>query len=125
VAGAARRAKKLAGRKRHILVDTQGWLLAAMVHSTALPDRPGGRLVLAAAGEGFPRLQRIWADQGYTGKLQRWATERYGLTVVVVYPPTRQLKRYAPELLEEVGSAGGFQVLPRRWVVEITQTQCP
>lgn len=113
-------AKKLAGRKRHILVDTQGWLLAVVVHSAALPDRQGGRLVLEAAGEHYPRLQHIWADQGYTGELQRWATQRYGITVEVVYPPARQLKRYAPELLEEGESAGGFQVLPRRWVVERT-----
>lgn len=113
-------AKKLAGRKRHILVDTQGWLLAVVVHSAALPDRQGGRLVLAAAGEHFPRLQRIWADQGYTGERQRWAAERYGLTVEVVYPPSRQLKRYAPEMLPETGNPGGFQVLPKRWIVERT-----
>jgi len=113
-------AKKMAGRKRHILVDTQGWLLSVVVHSAALPDRQGGRLVLTAVGEHFPRLQRIWADQGYTGELQRWTAERYGIVLEVVYPPTRQLKRYAPELLEEAGSRGGFQVLPRRWIVERT-----
>jgi putative transposase len=107
-------AKKLAGRKRHILVDTQGWLLAVAVHAADLPDRQGGQLVLAAAGEHFPCLQRVWADQGYMGTLQRWAAEHYGITVEVVYPPFRQLKRYAPEVRPEAGYEGGFQVLPRR-----------
>jgi hypothetical protein len=58
---------------------------------------------LAAAGDHFPRLRRVWADQGYTGTLQRWAAEHYGITVEVVYPPFRQLKRYAPEVLPEAG----------------------
>lgn len=76
--------------------------------------------MLAAAGEGFPRLQRIWADQGYTGELQRWATEHSGLTVEVVYSPWRQLKRYAPDVLAQMENASGFQVLPKRWIVERT-----
>lgn len=61
--------KKLAGRKRHILVDTQGFLLAVVVHAANLPDRQGGKLIFQALQGAFPRLQRIWADQGYTGAL--------------------------------------------------------
>ena len=113
-------AKKLAGRKRHILVDTQGWLLSTVVHSAALSDRVGGRLVLATAREHFPRLQHIWADQGYTGEVHRWAAEYHGLTVEVVYPPLRQLKRSAPDVLAEMENASGFQVLPKRWMGERT-----
>jgi putative transposase len=94
-------AKQLAGRKRHILVDTQGYLLAVVVHPANTPDREGGKLVLAAAEDAFPRLQRIWADQGYTGTLVRWAEQAYVLTVQVVSPQDRQLKRYAPELLAD------------------------
>lgn len=112
--------KQGAGRQRHILVDTEGFLLGVVLHSANLPDRPGGRLVLDAVGGTFPRLQRIWADQGYTGSLQRWAALRYGLTVDVVYPHWRQLQRYAPDLLADLGYAPGFHVLPRRWVVERT-----
>lgn len=81
--------KQVAGRtgtERHILVDTEGFLLSVVVHPANLPDRKGGQLVLDAVGETFPRLQHIWADQGYTGSLQRWAALRYGLTVDVVYP---------------------------------------
>src|SRR5215469_13694164 len=71
-------------------------------------------------GSAFPRLQHIWADQGYTGTLVRWAEQEHGWRVQVVYPQLRQLKRYAPELLEEEGYEPGFRVIPRRWVVERT-----
>ena len=71
-------------------------------------------------GENYPRLRQIWADQGYTGTLVRWAAEEYGLTVQVVYPEDRQLKRYAPDVLPDLGYAPGFRVIPRRWVVERT-----
>jgi putative transposase len=112
--------KKLVGRKRHILVDTEGFLLSVVVHAASLPDRKGGQRVLEAAGDAFPRLQHIWADQGYTGTLVRWAEQEHGWRVQVVYPPLRQLKRYAPEVLAELGYASGFRVIPNRWVVERT-----
>jgi putative transposase len=76
--------KQVAGRKCPILVDTEGLLLSVIVHPANLPERAGGRLVLDAVGQTLPRLQRLWADQGYTGSLQRWAALRYGLTVDVV-----------------------------------------
>jgi putative transposase len=113
-------AKKLLGRKRHILVDTQGFLLAVLVHPANTPDRERRKFVLAAAEDAFPHVQRIWADQGYTGTLVRWAAEEYGLTVQVVYPEDRQLKRYAPELVADLGYEPGFRVLPKRWIVERT-----
>lgn len=112
--------KKLVGRKRHLLVDTEGLLLSVVVHAASLPDRTGGQQVLEAAGRSFPRLQHIWADQGYTGTLMRWAAQEHGWTVQVVYPQFRQMKRYAPELLSDVGYEPGFRVIPRRWVVERT-----
>jgi putative transposase len=112
--------KKVAGRKRHILVDTEGFLLSVVVHAANIPDRKGGQQVLEAASNTYPRLQHIWADQGYTGTLVRWAAQTYGWTVQVVYPQLRQMKRYAPELLDDAGYEPGFQVIPRRWVVERT-----
>jgi putative transposase len=113
--------KKLVGRKRPILVDTQGFLLAVVVHAANIPDRKGGQQVLEAAGDGsFPRLQHIWADQGYTGTLVRWAEQEHGWTVQGVYPQDRQLKRYAPDLLADMGYEPGFQVIPKRWIVERT-----
>jgi putative transposase len=50
----------------------------------------------------------------------RWAAQEYGWTVQVVYPADRQLKRYAPDVLADLGEAPGFHVIPRRWVVERT-----
>jgi putative transposase len=111
---------KLVGRKRHILVDTEGFLLSVVVHAASIPDRQGGQRVLEAAGESFPRLQHIWADQGYTGTLVRWAAPEHGWTVQVVYPANRQFKRYAPDVLADLGYEPGFHVIPRRWVVERT-----
>jgi putative transposase len=59
-------AKRLAGRKRHLLVDTSGLVLAARVHSADLPDRDGGRPLLEE-GEGLSRVELLWADGAYTG----------------------------------------------------------
>jgi putative transposase len=104
----------------NLLVDTDGLLLSVVVHAASLPDRQGGQQVLEAAGRSFPRLQHIWADQGYTGTLVRWAAQEHGWTVQVVYPPFRQLKRYAPDALTDLGHEPGFHVIPKRWVVERT-----
>jgi putative transposase len=112
--------KKLAGRKRHILVDTQGFLLAVVVHAANLPDRQGGKLVLNALHGAYPRLQRIWADQGYTGALIPWTAQEHGMRLEVVYPTSRHLHRDAPDLVAELGYAPGFHVIPKRWIVERT-----
>ena len=114
--------KKVWGRKRHLLVDTLGLLLKVVVHPASLHDRLGAKLVLGALGSGYPRLQLIWADQGYAGALRQWTTEHTGITLQVVYPWWRQLKRYLPELLDALGYQPGFNVIPRRWVVERTRS---
>jgi putative transposase len=90
------------------------------VHPANIPDRSGGQRVLEAAGGAYPGLQHLWADQGYTGTLQRWAAQEYGWSVQVVYPTWRQLQRYAPALLPDLDYAKRFHVLPGRWVVERT-----
>jgi putative transposase len=112
--------KKLAGRKRHILVDPQGFLLAVVAHAANLPDRHGGKLVRNTLGTAFPRLQRIWADQGYTGGLIPWTAQEHRITLAVVYPAFRQLRRYAPDLTADLGGEPGFRVIPKRWIVERT-----
>jgi putative transposase len=104
--------KQLIGRKRHILVDTRGFFPRVVVHAASIPDRAGGQWVLQAAGKSFPRLQHIWADQGYTGTLVRWAAQEYGWTLQVVYPADRQVKRYAPDVLADWGYEPGFRVIP-------------
>jgi putative transposase len=107
-------AKRLAGRKRHILVDTGGLLLAAKVHGADLPDRDGGRRLLSE-GQGLPRIELLWADGAYTGGFREWLSRRLGWRLEVPHHLDRQLWRYG---LEE--KPGGFHVLPRRWVVERT-----
>jgi hypothetical protein len=71
-------AKRPAGRKRHILVDTGGLVLAARVlHGADLPDRDGGRRLLED-GEGLPGMGLLWADGAYTGGFREWLRRRLG-----------------------------------------------
>ena len=65
--------KKVSGRKRHIVVDTTGLLLAVVVHAANIQDRDGARVVLAKLLGRFPGLQLIWADAAYGGRLAAWA----------------------------------------------------
>jgi putative transposase len=108
-------AKRLAGRKRHLLVDTNGLVLGAHVHAANLHDRDGAQGLLADGLEELPRLAVVWADAAYTGRFREWVREERGWRVEVPHHPDRQLWRYG---LEE--KPRGFRVLPRRWVVERT-----
>jgi putative transposase len=112
-------AKRLSGRKRHILVDTGGLVLAARVHGADLPDRDGGATIagtIAGAGE---RVAEVRFGLGrrcvHTGWFREWLRRRLGWRLEVPYHPDRQLWRYGLE-----GKPRGLQVLPRRWVVERT-----
>lgn len=109
-------AKRLAGRKRHLLVDTGGLVLRARVHAASLHDRDGGQVLLTdELRDELPRLAVVWADAAYTGRFREWVLRERGWRVEVPRHPDRQLWRYG---LEE--KPRGFQVLPRRWVVERT-----
>jgi putative transposase len=110
-------AKKVGGRKRHILVDTLGLLLKARVHAADITDRDGARLLLNKVSDEFPRLQHVWADMGYRGKVVEWIKQQLGWSVEIVKQPRRWFR--VPEG-EEVPFVPAFVVLPRRWVVERT-----
>lgn len=70
-------AKKINGRKRHLLVDTGGLVMKAKVHPADLADREGVTMLLDRVGESFPGLRHLWADAGYRGAdLRRWITVR-------------------------------------------------
>lgn len=97
--------KKVNGRKRHILVDTIGLLLMVVVHVADIQDRDGAKLVFEKAKRLFSRLRLIWADGGYAGKLIDWVQETCGWVL---------------EIIKRDKKVKGFQVLPRRWVVERT-----
>ena len=110
----------MGGRTRHLRVDTLGLLLKVVVHPAPLPDRLRATLVLGAWGTAVPGLQLIWADQGDAGALRSWTKEHRGVTLEVVYPWWRQLKRYFPDFRDDLGYQPGFHVNPRRWGVERT-----
>jgi putative transposase len=126
-------AKKVEGRKRHLLVDTEGLVLEARVHSAKVPDRHGIWLLLDPARDRLGRLSHLWVHAGYQGKGKRWAEEALGLSVEVVRKPKKPLpeevaKLWAQEWAKEgeqvdwqrLMPSNGFWVLPRRWVVERT-----
>ncbi len=81
--------KKVRGRKRHLLVDTEGLVLKAKVHSAKVPDQDGLRLLLESARGGLSRLKHLWLDAGYEGSGRRWAEEVMGLSVEVVRKPPK------------------------------------
>src|SRR5215217_7436035 len=63
------------GRNRHLLVDTEGFVLKAKVHSAKVPEQDGLRLLLESARSGLSRLKHLWLDAGYEGRGRRWAEE--------------------------------------------------
>ena len=95
----------MTGRKRHIIVDTIGLLLAVVVHPADIQDRDGAKLVINKLAGRFPRLQLIWADAGYAGQLVDWVMSLSG---------------WALEIVRRPRDSHQFEVLPRRWVVERT-----
>src|SRR5258708_3356957 len=99
--------KKIKGKKRHILVDTQGLLIHAIVHAADIQDRDGGELVMATLFGLYPFLLRLYADGGYQGPLFRRAMAKIMAQVNV-------------EIVKRSDHANGFIVLPKRWVVERT-----
>src|SRR5688572_17602746 len=82
-------AKKVSGRKRHLLVETQGLVLLAKVHTADLQDRAAVPLLLDGAAEQFPRLEHVWVDQGYTGTGKAWIEQELGWSVEVVQHPPK------------------------------------
>jgi transposase len=97
--------KKINGRKRHIVVDTLGLLLAVVVTAASVQDRDGACPLLALLRERLSTLVMVWADGGYAGRLVTWAGSVLRLTVTIV---------------KRSDDGRGFVVLPRRWVVERT-----
>src|SRR5215213_4633169 len=81
-------AKQVEGRKRHLLVDTEGLEHQALgVHSAKVPDADGIRLLLEPVRGRFGRLSHLWVDAGYQGRGRRWTEEVFGVSVEVVRKP--------------------------------------
>jgi putative transposase len=126
-------AKKMSGRKRHLLVDTQGLVLEVKVHAADLQDRAAVPVLLDGVAPVFPHMEHVWVDQGYTGAGKRWITEHLGWSVTVVQHPPVVHHKWMPigdlndlstvrfEWTKVPRTERGFRgVLPRRWVVERT-----
>jgi putative transposase len=117
--------KKIQGRKRHLLVDTQGLLLCVKVLAADIRDRAGGQVLLTALVGSLPRLQVIWGDSGYAGEpFEGWVKEHLGVRFEIVKHPWTGLRGvWAPEgatIDWDKIMPKGFHVLKRRWVVERT-----
>jgi transposase len=98
--------KKLEGRKRHILTDTTGLVVAAMVHEAGIQDRDGAVPLLASIRRCLPWLRHVFADGAYAGAKLDDALAALG--------------RWTIEIVRRSDTAKGFELLPRRWVVERT-----
>jgi transposase len=99
--------KQVKGKKRHVLVDTLGPVLQALVTPANAQDRDGGQLLFTVLGERFPLLAKLFADGAYQGPQfqQALATVRPQLQIEII-TRSEQVK--------------GFVVLPKRWIVERT-----
>jgi transposase len=98
--------KKIKGRKRHIVTDTLGLMVGLIVHAADIQDRDGAPAVLKSIRHAFPWLRHVFADGGYAGPKLRDALTRIG--------------DWTLEIVKRSDAAKGFEVIPRRWVVERT-----
>ena len=96
--------KLVKGRKRHIVTDTLGLLIAVMVHAADIQDRDGAPRLLASIRKAFPWLRHIFADGAYAGPKVKGGLEKIG--------------DWTMEMIKRSDAAEGFELLPRRWVVE-------
>ena len=116
--------KKINGRKRHLLVDTLGLILKVIIHPANIQDREGAKRVLLAMQAEFPSIEHVWADEGYTGKLQDWMMQQFGWTLQIIKrtPRPRGVWVFPGETVDwaAIMPPKGFEHLPRRWVVERT-----
>lgn len=88
-----------------MIVDTLGLIVAVTVHAASVQDRDGAKLLLDQLGRRWRRLQLIWADGAYAGRLIDWTWRQYRRTLQIV---------------KRSDSAKGFEVLAKRWIVERT-----
>ena len=100
--------KKVLGRKRHILVDTLGLLMTVVIHAASISETAGARMVLSELEQQFWRLKLIWLDGGYLDSLFEWIKT------------LNRWRRIRIERVKRSDNQKGFQILPKRWIVERT-----
>ena len=99
-------AKQVKGRKRHIVTDTQGFLLALLVHAANIQDSHGAVPLLASLRATFPTLRHIFADRVYRGDKLRKAVAEFGSWTIEIVTRSERVGKFKPE--------------PKRWVIECT-----
>ncbi|MEJ2433008.1 MAG: IS5 family transposase [Pseudolabrys sp.] len=99
-------AKRIKGRKRHMVTDTQGFLLAPLVHAANIQDNHGAVPVLKSLRTSFPRLRHIFADRVYRGDKLRHAIAEFG--------------KWTIEIVTRSENVGPFKRVPKRWGIERT-----
>lgn len=97
--------KKIEGRKRHILVDTLGLIMAVVVTTACVQDRDGLKKLLRSNGVHRKKLRKVWVDGGYRGTVIEWVKRRF---------------RYCLEVVLRSDDVKGFVVVPQRWIVKRT-----
>jgi len=117
--------KKVKGRKRHLVVDTLGLLLAVSVTAASVQDRDGAHPVMASAMEKYPSIEILFADSGYAGQCAQTVSQCHDIQVQVVrHPANKNVGRWTHpdqgDLFTIQADAKGFVVLAKRWVVERT-----
>jgi transposase len=98
--------KRIKGRKRHIVTDTLGLMVGLVVHSAGIQDRDGAPEVLKSIRRSHPKLRHVFADGGYAGPKLRGALTGNG--------------NWTIQIVKRSDAAKGFEIIPRRWVVERT-----
>jgi putative transposase len=111
--------KKVKGRKRHLVVDTLGLLLAVSVTAASVQDRDGTLAPVALACQTNPTIAKLYADAAYAGQCAAAMERAHGITVEIVRRPNK-LGDWGDAQMPLWPASGGFVVLPKRWVVERT-----
>ena len=102
--------KKVRGRKRHLLVDTEGLVLKVKVDSAKVPDQDGLTLLLKSAGAEISSVKHLWLDSGYQGRGMRWAEEVLGLSVELVRKPAQPVPEEVARIWAEEWAKEGKKV---------------
>lgn len=118
-------AKKIKGRKRHLLTDMSGLVLAVSVTAASVADRDGAHPVMASATAKYPSLETVFVDSAYAGRCAQTVQQQHGVQLDVVrHPCNAKTGHWAfvdqPDLFTESPATAGWQVVPKRWVVERT-----
>jgi transposase len=117
--------KKVKGRKRHLVVDTLGLLLAVSVTAASLQDRDGAHPVIATAMAKHPSVETLLVDSGYAGRCAQTVSQRHDIEVQVTrHPANKNVGRWIAagqsDLFTVQPHAQGFVLLAKPWVVERT-----